>query len=248
MPGYNDNSEFRGGAYKIHTISGLTISPVLITTSPPTIGTVTTLTTEYTAVIPFTAPTVDPNYPIISYTAVSNQGGFSNTISQSGSGTISITGLTAGANYKFVVYANNGYVESVNSDPSNAVQAIKLPGAPTGVIATATGLTTANVSYTAPADNGGTTITSYTAVSSPGNISATVSTSASGNISITGLTAATAYTFNVYATNPVGNSSNATTATMWTDATPSQELFTTVGTQAWTVPTVVISFSAVAIG
>ena len=249
MPGYNDNSEMVGGVIKTHVITGeVSVSPVLIQALPPTLGTVTASTTAYQASIPFTAPTVDPNYPIISYTAISNQGGFSNTVFQSGSGTITITGLTKGSSYQFVVYSDNGFILSKNSDPSNAITAIKVPDAPTGVTATATGLTTANVSYTAPADDGGATITSFTAVSSPGGITATVSTSSSGNISLTGLTAATQYTFNVYATNIIGNSANSTTAAIWTDAVPSQVLFTSTGTTTWTVPNGVVLISAVAIG
>lgn len=86
--------------------------------------------------------------------------------------------------------------------------AVTIPGAPTGVSATATGRTTANVSFTAPASNGGATITSYTAVSTPGSITATIYQSGSGTISVTGLTANTSYTFVVYATNSVGNSAN----------------------------------------
>jgi hypothetical protein len=83
---------------------------------------------------------------------------------------------------------------------------IRVPNAPTIGTATATGSTTATVSFTAPADNGGATITSYTATSSPGGITGTLSQSGSGTITITGLSSATAYTFTVKATNSVGQS------------------------------------------
>ncbi|MEI7981917.1 MAG: DUF1566 domain-containing protein [Bacteroidota bacterium] len=78
-----------------------------------------------------------------------------------------------------------------------------LPGAPT--IGTATmGWMEASVSFTAPASDGGSTITKYTATSSPGSISGTLAQSGSGTITVTGLTNFTAYTFTVTATNATG--------------------------------------------
>lgn len=81
-----------------------------------------------------------------------------------------------------------------------------VPGAPTIGTATATSSTTATVTYTAPANNGGLPITSYTATSSPGGITGTLGQAGSGVITINGLTAGTSYTFTVYATNAKGNS------------------------------------------
>ena len=79
-------------------------------------------------------------------------------------------------------------------------RAIGTPEAPTIGTVTA-GNTLVTVAYTAPADNGGSTITSYTATSSPGNISATGTTSP---ITVTGLTNDTTYTFTVVANNAYG--------------------------------------------
>jgi hypothetical protein len=80
-------------------------------------------------------------------------------------------------------------------------------GAPTIGTATATGTTTATVSFTAPASNGGSTILSYTATSSPGSITATITQATSGTISVTGLSPSTSYTFTITALNSVGASS-----------------------------------------
>ncbi len=76
---------------------------------------------------------------------------------------------------------------------------VLLPGAPTGVTATG-GNAQAVVSFTAPASNGGSPITSYTVTSSPGGNTATGTASP---ITVTGLTNGTAYTFTVRATNKV---------------------------------------------
>jgi hypothetical protein len=81
-----------------------------------------------------------------------------------------------------------------------------VPGAPTIGTATATGSTTATVAFTAPASNGGTAITSYTATSSPSGGTGTLSQAGSGTITVTGLSGSTSYTFTVTATNAVGTS------------------------------------------
>jgi len=81
-----------------------------------------------------------------------------------------------------------------------------VPGQPTIGTATQTGITSATVTFTAPGSNGNSPITSYTAVSSPGGITGTLSQAGSGTITVNGLTGGTPYTFTVYATNAAGNS------------------------------------------
>ena len=90
------------------------------------------------------------------------------------------------------------------------VTAVSVPGTPTIGTATATGYTTATVSYTAPASNGGSVITSYTATSSPGGITGTLNQAGSGTITVNGLTDGTSYTFTVTATNAIGTSPSST--------------------------------------
>ena len=120
------------------------------------------------------------------------------------------------------------------------------PGAPTIGTATATGSTTATVAFTAPSFNGGSAITGYQALSSPGSITAT---GASSPITVTGLTASTSYTFTVRAQNAIGygaysGSSNSIT----TSVAPSSQSYTTAGTYSWVAPTGVTSVSVVAVG
>jgi hypothetical protein len=100
------------------------------------------------------------------------------------------------------------------------------PGAPTIGTATATGTTTATVSFTAPASNGGSTILSYTATSNPGSITATITQAGSGTISVTGLSPATSYTFTITALNNSGPSpSSGTSNSITTYATGISPLF-----------------------
>ncbi|MFQ6172861.1 cell wall-binding repeat-containing protein [Oryzobacter sp. R7] len=77
------------------------------------------------------------------------------------------------------------------------------PGPPTAVTATA-GAAQAVVSWTAPVNTGGSTITGYRVTSSPGGITAT--TSGQTTATVTGLTNGTTYTFTVVAINAQGES------------------------------------------
>jgi len=90
------------------------------------------------------------------------------------------------------------------------VSSATVPGAPSITSVTEASPTSVTVNFTAPSSNGGSPITKYTAVSSPGSLTATVTQSGSGSVTVTGLTTGTAYTFVVYATNSVGNSANST--------------------------------------
>ena len=94
----------------------------------------------------------------------------------------------------------------VTADSNTTATVTSVPDAPTIGTATSTGSTTATVAFTQPANNGGSTITSYTATSSPSGITGTLNQAGSGTITVTGLAASTSYTFTVTATNAVGTS------------------------------------------
>jgi hypothetical protein len=120
-----------------------------------------------------------------------------------------------------------------------------VPGAPTIGSASSTGTTSASVSFSAPACTGHLTIDSYQAISSPGCITAT----GTSPISITGLSAATSYTFRVRAHNSKGYGCySSSSGSVTTSAAPSSQSYTTSGTYSWVAPTGVTSVSVVAVG
>jgi hypothetical protein len=85
----------------------------------PTIG--TAVAGNQQATVPFTAPSSNGGSAITSYTATSSPGGITGIISQSGSGSITVTGLTNGTAYTFTVTATNAIGTSLASDASNSV-------------------------------------------------------------------------------------------------------------------------------
>jgi hypothetical protein len=123
---------------------------------------------------------------------------------QGASSPLIITRLTNGTAYTFTVVATNAVGDSVASSASSAVtpSLATVPDPPTSVLAGG-GYEQSTVSFTAPVNNGGSAITSYTVTSSPGGFTGT---GAASPITVTGLTNGTAYTFTVIATNAIGDS------------------------------------------
>ena len=159
------------------------------------------------ATVSWTAPTNDGGSPITGYTVIAsdstNSANGGQTCTTTGATTCTVTGLTGGDTYTFVVTATNTYGASPASTPSNAVIPLSAPQPPTGVTATA-GTGQATVSWTAPANDGGSPITGYTVTSSGGQ---TCTTTGATTCTVTGLTGGDSYTFTVTATNAIGTSS-----------------------------------------
>ena len=86
----------------------------------PTIGTATATGTT-TATVVYTAPASDGGATITSYTATSSPSGITGTLSQAGSGTITVSGLAPTTSYTFTVTATNSAGTSAASAASNSI-------------------------------------------------------------------------------------------------------------------------------
>lgn len=193
-----------------------TATVVASTTVPgaPNIGTATPA--NGSATVNFAGPDSNGGSAITGFTVTSSPGGL--TVSASAS-PITVTGLTNGTAYTFTVSATNANGSSSASVASNSVTPSTGPGTPT--IGTATpGNASATVAFTAPADDGGSPITSYsvTASSSYAYYNQTA-TAAQSPITVTGLVNGQAYTFTVTATNANGTSSASSPSNSVTPAT-----------------------------
>jgi len=124
---------------------------------------------------------------------------------------------------------------------------LKVPNAPTIGTATAGSVLDASVTFTAPSDTGGGAITSYTVISTPGNLTGT---GTSSPISVSGLTNGTSYTFRVVANNIYGSSSASASSNSITAVLAQQVAYTTAGTYTFIVPSTVSpsTISVVAVG
>ncbi len=151
------------------------------------------------AQVSWSAPASDGGGAITGYTATSAPGGLS--CATTGALSCAVPGLTNGTAYTFTVTATNAIGTGPASAPSAAVTPRTFPGAPTGVTAIA-GNASAQVSWSAPASDGGGAITGYTATSAPGGLSCT--TTGARSCTVDGLANGTPYSFTVTATNIVG--------------------------------------------
>jgi RHS repeat-associated protein len=167
------------------------------------------------ATVSWSKPASNGGSAITAYTVTASPGGI--TATTTGATTVTVTGLTNGTAYTFTVTATNAQGTSASSVASAPVTPAMLPGAPSGVHATA-GNASATVSWTAPTSDGGSPITGYTVTASPGNSKTT--TTGATSVTVTGLTNATAYTFKVTATNAIGTGPSSTASAAVTPTGP----------------------------
>lgn len=177
-----------------------------------TAGNVTTTA----ATLNWTAPTLPPNCKITSYTVFQN----GNSIGTTNGTTFSVTGLTAGTTFTFAVTATDPAGASsqatvqVTTPPANACKAV--PGAPTGLAATGTSSSGTTLNWTASTVATGCSVSNYTVFEN----GASIGTSSSTTFNVTGLAAATSFTFSVAASDADGQSPQSGAITVITAKQP----------------------------
>ncbi len=159
-----------------------------------------------------------------------------------GVGTFSVTLETVGSQS---VTATDTGTSSITGAQSG-ISVITVPGQPTGVSATTPGYLSALVSWIAPADNGGSTITGYTVTSSPDG--KTCTTGGALSCTVSNLTYGKAYTFTVTATNAAGTGPASVASSQIMPTSPPTQIAinagngqsATVGTAVSIAPSVIV--------
>jgi len=227
----------------------ITISKGVIFGAKP-LGTATITSTTAisgtTAAVSFIAPLGTGGTPITGYTIYSSTGNVVTSVA-SNTGTAFVSGLVQGQTYNFTIRARNILESGPLSSSSTAITMPTPPNSPVDISASASGIYSINVNFSAPAFNGGFTITQYVATSSPGGFTGSVNQAGSGTIRVNGLSQNTPYTFTVTAANISGVSSPSTSSNSASIIVGSQS-YTTPGTFSWVAPAGVTSVSVVAVG
>ena len=202
--------EFRVTAKNIIGNSLPSFSSPTIETLPtaPTITSVTSASEQVT--VTWNAPShlgsgtiTGDEYVVTAYDASGNEAGSCKPTS--GQRTCVVTGLDNGFAYTFKVAVITTIGTSAQSSASSVAIPAGVPSAPANVAAVTSG-SNMTVTFDAPADNGGSAITSYVITSSPSGATCTVGANAT-TYTCTGLTAGTNYTYSVKAVNSKGESS-----------------------------------------
>ena len=173
------------------------------------------------ATVSWAAPASNGGSVITKYTVYADVSGAPTKLSDISGSTTSMlaTGLTNGTSYTFKITAWNVAGEGLPAVTSPAVIPYGAPDAPRSQTATVSGVSgQANVSWAAPAFDGGSAITKYTVTSDQPAYAADISGVTSATV--TGLTNGTPYTFTISAYNGV-TSSLATTSSVTPYTAPS---------------------------
>ena len=153
-------------------------------------------------VVSWTAPADDGGSDVTGYVASTSTGATCTTATTS----CTISGLENGTQYSVTVLAENVSGESQASAAAVGTP-LAVPSAPTEVMVES-GAGELRVSWTAPADDGGSDVTGYVASTSTGATCSTATTSCT----ISGLENDVAYLVTVLAQNAVGNSESSSPA------------------------------------
>ncbi len=250
--------------YRVRAINSVGPGAVSATTSATTDtpnATVPAAPTQLTATaagrtsinLSWTAPTNTGGAAITGYQIEVSNTGTANTWTnlvantQSTTTTYAHTGLSAGVTRHYRVRAINsvgpGAVSSTSSATTDTPNAT-VPDAPSQLTATAAGRTSINLSWTAPSDNGGATITGYQIEVSNAGAWSELATTRATTYTHTNLAAGTTQVYRVRAVNSVGNSDASNTVSATTDALATPDAPTELTITASGPSTLVLSWTA----
>ena len=250
--------------YRVRAINSVGPGAVSATTSATTDtpnATVPAAPTQLTATaagrtsinLSWTAPTNTGGAAITGYQIEVSNTGTANTWTnlvantQSTTTTYAHTGLSAGETRHYRVRAINsvgpGAVSSTSSATTDTPNAT-VPDAPSQLTATAAGRTSINLSWTAPSDNGGATITGYQIEVSNAGAWSELATTRATTYTHTNLAAGTTQVYRVRAINSVGNSDASNTVSATTDALATPDAPTELTITASGPSTLVLSWTA----
>ncbi len=194
-------------AFRAASSGGDTTPPSAPTSLSPTVASVSQINLSWTA--------STDNVGVSGYRVESCTGASCTSFAQIGSPTsttFSVTGLSPSTSYSFRVRATDaaGNLSAYSSIVSATTSAdTTAPTAPTGLTASVVSASQINLTWTASTDNVG--VTGYRVESCSGTSCmsfAQIGTSTATSYSATGLTASTAYSFRVRATDAAGNLSS----------------------------------------
>ncbi len=206
--------------------TGVTATPYSSISTPSDPQNVSAVAGNTYVEIIFSAPVSDGGSTITNYIITDSD----DTVVASGTySPIRIDGLTNGTSYTFYVKAVNAAGIGTSSAPISATpySNTTVPDAPTDVVAS-TGNTYIDITFSGPANDGGSPILYYIITDSDDN---SVASGTNSPIRVDGLTNGTSYTFYVKAVNDVGfgSSSSGVTVTPYTIPSEPQNVSATAG-------------------
>jgi len=173
---------------------------------------VTAVVSSGQAVVTWQAPVLSGSAPINGYLVRAVQDTTKSCSWTTGALSCTVTGLANGTSYTFVVRAVSTAGNGPFSAPSVPVLPAGISSAPTNVVVSQIGTSTAvQVTWNVPTNNGGSPIVEYYATGSPGGTCyAPAGAGTTATCTATGLAIGGTYTFTVYAVNAAGNSPTST--------------------------------------
>ena len=195
-----------------HAIQIDGVAPSVISIAPA--GSPASTDTSMAFTVQFSEPVVNVSTDDFALGTTGSATGTVASVAGSGASyTVTVSGITGTGTIRVNLNASTNIADGVgNTGPaayaSGSTHNVAIPTAPSApTIGTATpGDAQAHVTFTAPGNNGGSAITTYTAIANPGGAFGTCAGPAACTATVTGLTNGDAYTFTVTATNAIGTS------------------------------------------